>query len=286
MAGEKLHEWIRPGARETDTTKNRNYYRDAIATETFDRGSLYVGADGKLFKLNANLEEQNVLDLSVRKNADDILIDGDTAYLLDDEWAPFYAFTIDISNPKEMSIMNTLDFSGVNKGLDGQWLDREGKKWYMTDSSSTSGGSTYSIKVIDLGAENPYQVSEVNIGNYSVLLGEGGSGWTITSDLDSMDGYFLVSKLLKDTNKHDEPSRYVRISRLTIDLQLMDEYELPKSVWPTGNGFGFQMRPFQYGGIFRAGDKFSLFDFSSTQPMLLHTGVVQDLTNIIQAPGE
>jgi len=116
----------------------------AIAT---DGQNVFVGADGSFIALSRDLQELDRVRLEFEgpvhpdKNAHDILIYGDTAYLLDNIMGPLYLFRADIKDPTNLQIQESIVFQGINAHLERQWLNPELNQWCVVQSFAHRGGS-------------------------------------------------------------------------------------------------------------------------------------------------
>ena len=104
---------------------------------------VWLCTEGKFIVLDNNLDLVAEIDLNLHgftgniKNAHDIIIHENTAYLLDNVVQPTYVLTIDITNPYQPQILNTLGLIGVNHHLKHQWLNPALKQWHIVQSYGT-----------------------------------------------------------------------------------------------------------------------------------------------------
>jgi len=109
------------------------------------------------------------LDTDWAKNAHDVLVHGDTAYLLDNLMFPVFLFRVNIANPGDIRITEKIDFTGINPHLDGQWLNPKLKQWLVVHSSSRSGGGSQSITTYPM-KEGDEPIFDQTIFSYSQKL--------------------------------------------------------------------------------------------------------------------
>lgn len=117
---------------------------------------VYISAEGKFKVLGADLKEIGSVDLDTGlpnfgKNAHDILIHDNTAFLLDNIMVPIFLFRVDVSDSRKPVVMGRIDCPGVNTHLTGQWLDPERDRWFVLRDSGTLAGisqeiNSYSMK--------------------------------------------------------------------------------------------------------------------------------------------
>lgn len=120
-----------------------------------DENSLFVCAEGCLIALDTRLEELSrahlvISDRRDTKDAHDIVLLENMAYLLDNILSPIYLFRVDTANPKNLTVTARLDYEGVNTELDCQWLDPDRDEWCVVESTRIGAGFGQSIAVFPL----------------------------------------------------------------------------------------------------------------------------------------
>ncbi|GEM_PF-5691344 len=164
------------------TDSNTIFSRDSVvdfreeveAVDTYKEYA-YVCVESSLVVLNDELEEIDRVDIEVgewAKNAHDIFIHDDTAYLLDNIMFPIYILTVDVKDPANLKIIEKTHIEGVNQHLVDQWLDRKHDQWVVLQSQSTTAGGFLSAyffdaqKVEKIGSQrlysNPYYEEEID----------------------------------------------------------------------------------------------------------------------------
>ena len=121
----------------------------ALAT---DNKSIFISAENSFIALDKNLRELNRVELG--KNAHDILIYRDTAYLLDDMMIPFFLFRVNIENPKNIQIKQKIEFTDINAHLYTQWLNPGLDQWAVLYEYGHRGGYGQVILVYSINDGN------------------------------------------------------------------------------------------------------------------------------------
>jgi hypothetical protein len=132
-----------------------------IGTLATDNKNIFVAAEGSFIVLTKDLEELDRVKLEFNgytrpeKNAHDILIYKNTAYLLDNIMRPLFLFRVNIQDPKNIQITEKIKFHGINAHLDEQWLNPELNQWLIIQSYGHRGGygQTVHIYSMDEGKE-------------------------------------------------------------------------------------------------------------------------------------
>ncbi|MBA7510480.1 hypothetical protein ES705_02465 [subsurface metagenome] len=115
-----------------------------ISAIAIDNKNIFISADSSFIALDKNLEELNRVKLEHngwQKNAHDILIYKNTAYLLDNIMRPLFLFRVNIENPRNIQITERITFHGINAHLDAQWLNPKLTQWLVLQSYGHRGGS-------------------------------------------------------------------------------------------------------------------------------------------------
>lgn len=122
--------------------------------------NVFICAKGSFMALDKKLNELNKVNIG--KNAHDILVYKDAAYLLDNIMMPLYVLEIDIKNPAKLEILNKADFSGVNAHLTYQWLNPQLNQWIVIQSYAHMGGSGQTARIYFMsGAKKEFTSQEI-----------------------------------------------------------------------------------------------------------------------------
>lgn len=103
---------------------------------------IYVAADGSLIALDEKLESLSRVEFEFAiyfpgtKNVHHIIVQDQTAYLLDNTIDPLYIFTVDISSPGDITLLWEYEYEDINARLLTQWLEREKEDWAILHSSA------------------------------------------------------------------------------------------------------------------------------------------------------
>ncbi|MFH1453312.1 MAG: hypothetical protein ABIH00_04955 [Armatimonadota bacterium] len=103
-----------------------------------NKKGVFVSADASFIAMDKDLKELS--RINIEKNAHDILIYNDTAYLLDNIIIPMYVLRVDIKDPSKVYILDKTRISGINAHLDAQWLVPESGLWMILESYAHQGG--------------------------------------------------------------------------------------------------------------------------------------------------
>jgi hypothetical protein len=123
---------------------------------------LFVAADGSFICLNEDLQELDRIKLEFEgpvppdKNAHDIQIYRDTAYLLDNIVGPLFLFRINIQKPRDLHVTERIMFQDINSHLHGQWLNPALGQWMVIQSFAHKGGAGKNVHIypMDGGKES------------------------------------------------------------------------------------------------------------------------------------
>ncbi|HEY9649107.1 MAG TPA: hypothetical protein V6C95_00480, partial [Coleofasciculaceae cyanobacterium] len=144
----------------------------AIAT---DGNYLWVGAEFSLMLLDQNLEVLDRVSLDVgwfshyRKNAHNILIYQNTAYVLDNISRPILLFQAKVNSRKKLELVRALEVYGKNIHLDHQWLNPSLNQWVVIASSAGHEGIWQNARIFPMHLVNESEKSLEIIGNVEVL---------------------------------------------------------------------------------------------------------------------
>ena len=133
------------------------------------RGHWLVAVGGRVIVLGATFRKLSSLRLlkSDHKSAHDILIRGTTAYILDNIYRPIWAFRVDLRDLKQPTLLQTIDFAGVNVHLSFQWLNAPRKIWSIVRDQSVLGGMSQQVFHYNLGAPQVPRVGVDTLFHYS-----------------------------------------------------------------------------------------------------------------------
>lgn len=279
-AGSEVLQWKRPAKWGVDLT-----YSHSIGSVTFHNGVMYVSANGKFYVLNSDLHVLGEVDLNIggssTKNAHDILVTDDHAFLLDNFLEPVYIFTVDVRDPAQPRVMNRHGGFGLRTHLEEQWLDSRGN-WTIVATETEYGGSSSEDRVMILPKdtytmnlpasqfatwEKEYPIAKGSAigGHKTSILGPNEQyGYSILRDDNHADGYFLV---------HDRKTQNVLLSKLDNDFQPIDPVTLGR------------FERVLVSSLLRAGDMLYItvndqlyaVDVRGSLPVLLHSQVLQAL---------
>ena len=131
---------------EQGVLESREFGSNIAAVASYG-GYLYVCAEGAFFVLDKNLEQVRKLDLGIgrTKDAHDIIIHNNIAYLLDNIMYPVYILKVDISQPTRPRILDKTKIEGVNQHLTNHWLDLDNNQWAIVQVQGTMSGSSHNV---------------------------------------------------------------------------------------------------------------------------------------------
>jgi hypothetical protein len=144
----------------------------AIAT---DGKYLWVGAEFALMLLDQNLEVLDRVSLDVgwfshyRKNAHDILIYQNTAYVLDNISRPILLFPAKVNSRKKLELVRALEVYRPNIHLKHQWLNPNLNQWIVIESSGGRDGIWQYARIFPMHLVKESEKSLEIIGNVEVL---------------------------------------------------------------------------------------------------------------------
>lgn len=134
----------------------------ALAT---DGKNIFVSADNFFIALDLDLKELSRVDID--KNAHNILIYKNTAYLLDNIVTPVYLFRIDLSRLKNIQITDRFELHGIYAHLDGQWINPELGQWLVIQSYSHQGGCGQIVHIYSIDKSKD-RIAPQEIFSYSI----------------------------------------------------------------------------------------------------------------------
>lgn len=137
--------------------------------------TIFISYNDSFASFNYNLVmldsfELNVTDDtygSVKKNAHDIVIYENQAYLLDNILFPIFILIVDIENPQSMQIKNSAFIWGINQHLNDQCLIPELKHWLILQSTSHMIGHGQSMIICSM--DNSEELESYNVYDNSWL---------------------------------------------------------------------------------------------------------------------
>lgn len=144
----------------------------AMAT---DGNYLWVGAEAALMLLDHNLENLDQVSLDIgwnsapHKNAHDILIHQNTAYLLDNVCYPILLFQVKLNSTQKLELVRALEVEGVYIHLDHQWLNPSLNQWVIIESGSGSGGEWQHATIFPMDLVEESEKLCETIGNIDIL---------------------------------------------------------------------------------------------------------------------
>ena len=109
------------------------------------KNHLLISLDGKLLILNQELDMIGEVSLEIPKNADNILVYQDKAFLLDNVVEPIFILQADLTQLEQPRILEKIELYGTNIHLKQQWLNPQLNHWYVIKTSATQEASTESI---------------------------------------------------------------------------------------------------------------------------------------------
>lgn len=150
-----------------------------------DNRSIFVAANGSFIVLDKNLKELSKVELKLRlygqkKNAHDILIYENTAYLLDNIVMPLFLFRVNIEDRKNIRITEQIHFAEIGAHLPGQWLNPTLNQWLVLLLWGHRGGGGKDVLVypMDRGSELLFRqrirtVGWWELGHYEIVHDKG-----------------------------------------------------------------------------------------------------------------
>lgn len=168
---------------------------------------IWLCTEGRLIVLDNNLYAVAEVHLNLPgitsniKNAHDIIIHENTAYLLDNVIEPTYIFKIDVSNPNQPQILNTIELIGVNHHLKQQWLNPTLQQWHIVQTYGTQMASGENIITlpfeveadsIDLSREQFYTTLSPN-NPQSILLSHQAIAYQSFTEPEDYSGITIVT---------------------------------------------------------------------------------------------
>lgn len=114
----------------------------AIAALEIFGDYVFATADGKFYALDKDLNKLGEVTLLEQgfKDAHDILLYKNFAYLLDNVVNPIYLYKVDIGNLRQPKVLKEIELFGINYHLQNQWLDPEKNRWMIVGDSTTMTG--------------------------------------------------------------------------------------------------------------------------------------------------
>ncbi|GEM_PF-3309437 len=143
----------------------REFQDDTVPAMATDGEIIFGSTEGKFLALNQSLEvlgelnleisaETDAFDRPILKNAHDILLYKNTAYLLDNIRHPVFILRVDISNHHDLQIISKVEIEGVNHHLIHQWLNPELSQWCIIQRYACMGPSGENILFFPLDVGN------------------------------------------------------------------------------------------------------------------------------------
>lgn len=122
---------------------------NCIGSMATDGKNIFLSADNSFMVLNTNLATLSQVGL-FNKNAHDIIIYENTAYLLDNIVFPIFVFRIDIQNTEEIKIKERNQIEVVNGHLDAHCLKPELNQWLILSSYGIRSGNGQIIYIFPM----------------------------------------------------------------------------------------------------------------------------------------
>ncbi len=128
---------------------------EKISAIAASNNNIFISTEHSFIVLDKDLAELSRVKLEINgyaKDAHDILIYGDSAYLLDNVMLPVFILKVDIKDVKNISIKEKIRIAeDVWPHLDGQWLNPVLNQWIVLQSYSggTGGGVKAHIYALD-----------------------------------------------------------------------------------------------------------------------------------------
>ncbi len=171
-------------------------FRGEIGAVTAYRNKILVCAEGSLIVLDSSLEELGRVSLEISegwvKNAHDIFVHNDIAYLLDNIMFPIYILKADIEDFSNPQIIERLQIYGINQHLDHQWLDTVNNQWAVVQSESTHGGYYLGVYLFDGSRVSDGKIARQNIYADNIVTNASPDGFEILSVTETTPIYALV----------------------------------------------------------------------------------------------
>lgn len=113
---------------------------------------LVLGGNGALVLLDRSFRKVSEVHLGLdapNKEAHDILVRGDEALLLDNIAYPIYMFRVDLSDPRQPKVSQSIRVVDVYPHLLFQWVDEELERWAVVKSSGGRCGEQQTVLLLD-----------------------------------------------------------------------------------------------------------------------------------------
>lgn len=81
------------------------------------------------------------------KDMEDLVIHGDSAYIVDDVMEPLYLLRVDITDPSKPRYAEAVEILEVNQTLGEQWIVPERNLWMVVQRTSTRTGQTENVLI-------------------------------------------------------------------------------------------------------------------------------------------
>ncbi|MCA9521217.1 MAG: hypothetical protein KC609_09600 [Myxococcales bacterium] len=128
-----------------------------------------VALGGRLLVLDRSFHEIAALRLlkSDHKSAHALLVNGTVAYVLDNIYQPIWAFRVGLANPRKPTVLQTIDFSGVNVHLSAQLVLRKRQLWTIVRDQSVLSGMSQQLFHYDLATTGAPRIGTQTLFSYS-----------------------------------------------------------------------------------------------------------------------
>lgn len=259
----------------TAPTTNSDQAADQLKAGIYDNGRLYLAVNRSFVILDDQLRELGHLsplqanEISLGKAIDDIMIIDHDAFIVDDIASPLFVFSVDITNPRQPTLIHTFGVGGVYGTITNQWFEDRSGKWCLQRRTSSgyvgdeytiicmtpelyhARGTTNADGYLD---ETPPGLTVRTIGENSNGGQDGpetGNGFAILRELNHLDDFMLVEHRLSDQDD---------IVGLGDDYTIQAKLNIAKylEIWPL---FFYRYGPYVY---FYAEDQLVMFHDDGT----------------------
>ncbi len=128
----------------SDLTLEKEITTGEIAALACSDKALLVSIEGSLISLDRDFNLKDLLDLKInpgyKKDAHDILVHENSAFLLDNVVKPFYIIKVNIRDPENMGIMKKVLVEEANQHLEAQAINPGAAEWLILQTGTTMGG--------------------------------------------------------------------------------------------------------------------------------------------------
>lgn len=137
-----------------DLTLEKEITTGEIAALASSDKTLLISIEGSLISLDRDFNLKDLLDLKInlsfKKNAHDILVHKNSAFLLDNVVEPFNIIKVNIRDPENMGIMKKVIVEEANQHLEAQAINPGADEWLILQTGTTMGGHYQNLIVYSL----------------------------------------------------------------------------------------------------------------------------------------